>query len=157
MVKSSCYKVTLCLSGWLSGDFLSVSDSLKRRNKEMTQQNKGKMMVGRWGTSWFIKKEWVWLFGMKINSQWNAENENKIRTEKRMLRTKQEPLMFDDLSTRKWEAGGLSFNPLLGRLSVSKGKEKTGFDYSWDIPRSHWMYLFSTLVLKSCRLHLWRI
>ena len=47
VVKSSCYKVTLCLSGWLSGDFLSVSDSLKRRNKEMTQQNKEKMMVGR--------------------------------------------------------------------------------------------------------------
>lgn len=47
-----------------------------------------------------------------------------------MLRTKQEPLMFDDLSTHKWEAGVLSFNPLLARLSVSKGKEKTGFDYS---------------------------
>lgn len=36
VVKSSCYKVILCWSGWLSGKMLGMSDSLKGRNKEMT-------------------------------------------------------------------------------------------------------------------------
>lgn len=52
----------------------------------------------------------------------------KIKSEqrKRMLRTKQEPLMFDDLSTLKWKAGVPSLNPLLLLSKDSgfpKGKE----------------------------------